>query len=102
MRAAFDDLSWNLHVGRSGIEAVGLATTARILRNAASLDRIRLMLWQIPIGRPFPHVADHVVEAIPIRWEGGNRRGPLKTIRIGVLAGELTLPGVGHVTTARR
>src|SRR5882757_7826827 len=44
MRAAFDDLSWNFHIGRSGIVTVGLATAARVLWNAASLRRIRLML----------------------------------------------------------
>src|SRR6476661_7286525 len=69
MRAAFDDLLWNLHVGRSGVVAVVLPPAARVLRNAAGLRRIRLMLWRIPVGRPFPDVADHVVEAIPIRRE---------------------------------
>src|SRR4029079_621284 len=37
MRAAFDDLPWDLHICRSGIEAVGLGAAARILRNAAGL-----------------------------------------------------------------
>src|SRR6478609_9862465 len=101
MRAAFDDLSWNFHVGRSGVIAVGLAATARILRDAASLRGICLMLWRIPIGRPFPDVPDHVVEAIPIRRERVHRRSALKTVGICVLAREFTLPGIGHVTAGR-
>src|ERR1043165_9702057 len=64
MRAAFDDLSGNLHIVRSGVVAVGLLAAARILRDAASLGSIRLMLWRIPIGRPSPAVADHVMDAI--------------------------------------
>src|SRR6478609_938536 len=101
MRAAFDDLLWNLHIGRSGVVAVVLTPAARVLRNAAGLRRIRPMLWRIPVGRPFPDVADHVVEAIPIRRECGNRRRAFKTVGIGVLARELTLPGIGHVTVVR-
>src|ERR1700754_1477363 len=52
MRAAFDDLLWNLDVGRSGVVAAILAPAARVLRDAAGLRRIRLMLWRIPVGRP--------------------------------------------------
>src|SRR5580765_9030504 len=78
MRAALDDLLWNLHIGRSGVVAVVLAPPARVLRNAAGLRRIRLMLWRIPVGRPFPDVADHVLEAVPIRRECGDRRRAFK------------------------
>src|SRR4029450_2034153 len=77
MRAAFDDLSWNFHIGRSGGIAVGLAPAARVLWNAAGLRGIRLMLWRIPVGRPFPDVADHVVEGVPIRRKCGERRRAL-------------------------
>src|ERR1700761_7048896 len=78
MRAAFDDLSWNFHIGRSGVVAVDLAATARILRDAASLHGVCLMLWRIPIGRPFPDVADHVVEAVAVRRKCADRRRALK------------------------
>src|SRR6476620_8850621 len=102
MRAAFDDLLWNLHVGSSGVIAVRLAATARVLRNAASLHGIRLMLWRIPVGRPFPDVADHVVQTVTVRWEYGDRRRALKAVSTGVLVRESTLPGIGHVTAGRR
>src|SRR5882757_239628 len=102
MRAAFDDLPWNPHVGRSGIITVGLAAAARVLRDAASLHGICLMLWRIPVGRPFPDVADHVVEAIAILRECGDRRRALKAVRIGVLVREFALPGICHVAAGRR
>src|SRR5882762_9430087 len=75
MRAAFDDLPWNLHVGGSGVVTAGLAAAARVLRNAAGFWRIRLMLWRIPVSGPFPDVADHVVQAVPVWRERSHRRG---------------------------
>ena len=102
MRAAFDDLPWDLHICRSGIEAVGLAAAARILRNAAGLCRIGLMFWRIPVGRPFPDVADHVVQSVRVRRECGYRRSAFEAVGLGVLTRKFTLPGVGHVTAVRR
>src|SRR4029079_17018359 len=96
MRAAFDDLLWNFDVGCSGIEAVGLGAAARILRNAAGLCRIRLMLWRVPVGRPFPDVTDHVVHSVSVRREGGDRRSAFEAVGLGVLARKFTLPSVGH------
>ena len=45
MRAAFDDLPRNLHIGRSGVVTAGLSAAARVVRDAAGLRGIRLMLW---------------------------------------------------------
>src|SRR5258708_29951806 len=86
MRAALDDLSWNFHVGGSGIVAVGLAAAARVLRNAAGLGRIRFVPRRIPVGGPFPDVADHVVESVTVRRERSDRRSTLETVGLGVLA----------------
>ena len=102
MRAAFDDLAWNFHIGRSRVIALRLAATARVLRDAASLRGIRLMLWRIPVCRPFPDVADHVVEAVPIRRECGDGRRTLEAIGIDILPRKFTLPGIGHVTPGGR
>src|SRR5206468_12889868 len=96
MRAAFDDLSWNFHIGGSGVVAVGLAAAARVLRNAARLHGIRLMLRRIPVGGPLPDIADHVVQPVAVWRECTDRRGALETIGIGVLAREFPLPGVCH------
>src|SRR5690349_12276603 len=92
MRAALDDLAWNFHVGGSGVIAVRLAGTTRVLGDAAGLCGIRLVLWRIPIGGPFPDVADHVVHAITIRRECADGRSALKAVRIGVLARKVALP----------
>src|SRR5882724_1173656 len=102
MRAAFDDPSWNFYIGGSGVVAVGLAAAARVLRNAASLRRICLMLWRIPVCGPFPDVADHVEKSITVRRECGDRRSAFKTVGIDVLPWKLTLPGICHVTAGRR
>ena len=53
-----------------GVVTVGLTAAARVVRDAAGLRGIRLMLWRIPVGRPFPDVADHVVQ--PVAIFGGN------------------------------
>src|SRR4029453_7870107 len=100
--AAFDDLLWNLHIGRSGVIAVVFAPAARVLRNATGLRRICLMLWRIPVGRPFPDVADNVVQAVTVWRECADRRSALKAIGIGILAREFSLPGICHVTAGRR
>src|SRR5882762_3943547 len=73
MRTAFDDLPWDFHICRSGVEAVGLAAATRILRNAAGFCRIRLVFWRIPVGGPFPDVADHVVQPVGVWRECGYR-----------------------------
>src|SRR5437867_11920176 len=102
MRAAFDDLSWNFHIGRSGIVTVGLAAAARVLWNAASLRSICLMLWRIPVGRPFPDVANHVVQPVPVGRECTNWRCALEAVGIGILAREFSLPRFCHMTAGRR
>src|SRR6476661_10141468 len=101
MRAAFDDLPWNLYIGRSRVVTAGFAAAARVLWNAASLRGIRLVLWRIPVCRPLPDVADHVVQTVAVRRECGDRRGTLEAVGIGVLVRKATLPGVSHVTALR-
>ena len=64
--------------------------------------RIGLVLWRIPVGGPFPDVADHVVEAVSVRRERGHRRSALEAVGVGVLAREFALPGIGHVTAVGR
>src|SRR6476659_5496649 len=102
MRAAFDDLLWNLDVGRSWIVAAVLAPAARVLRDAAGLRRIGFVPRRVPVGRPLPDVADHVVQPVTVRRECGDRRRALEAVRLGVLEWKLTLPGIGHVTAFRR
>src|SRR6476620_12214209 len=102
MRAAFDDLLWNLDVGRSGVVAAILAPAARVLRNAAGFWGVGLVPRRVPVGRPLPDVADHVVQPVTVRRERGDRGGALEAVRPGVLARKFALPGIGHVAALRR
>src|SRR6185503_20026303 len=67
----------------------GGPVTARVVRStevrAAFLDFVPRqagwcrfeMLRRIPVGLPFPHVPDHVVQRVSIRWERRHARRPL-------------------------
>src|SRR5260370_634178 len=85
MGAALDHLAGNFDVGLAGIVACGLSAPARIFRNAAGLRRIGLMLLGVPVGGPFPDVADHVVNAIAVWRERGDRRCALEAVVVQVL-----------------
>jgi hypothetical protein len=49
----------------------------------------------IPVARPLPYVADHVVEAIAVRLEAADRRGRGIAVLVRVVEGEDALPGIG-------
>src|SRR5262245_17742032 len=66
MRAPFDDLAGDFCSPLAGIVAVFLASAARVLRNAARLWSVGLVLWREPVSGPFPDIADHVVEAVAV------------------------------------
>src|ERR1700675_5183600 len=102
MRAALDDLAWNLDLRLAGVVAVFFAAAARIFRNAARLRRVGLVLLRKPVGRPLPDIADHVVHAIAIGRERGHRRRAIEAVLAAVLVREIALPGVGHVPAAGR
>src|SRR5262245_8145860 len=55
-----------------------------------------LVLGYIEVGRPLPHIANHVVKSIAIRWVCADRRSRLVAIFEQVLPGKLPLPGVRH------
>src|SRR5258705_3397592 len=67
MRAAFDDLPWNLHIGGSEVVAVDLTPAARVLRDTAGLWRIGFVPRRVPVSRPLPDVADHVVQPVIVQ-----------------------------------
>src|SRR4029079_16192169 len=102
MRATLDDLSRNPDPRLAGVVAAVLASAARILRDAAGLRRVRLVLWREPVGGPLPDVADHVVHAVAVWRECRHRRGTLEAVLVEVLSREFALPGVRHVPAAGR
>src|SRR6266568_1718877 len=101
MRAAFEHLAWYLDVRLTRVVARGLESAARIFRNAARLRCIRFVLLRIPIARPLPDIADHVVNAVAVGRECDDGRGSLEAVRAKILARKFALPGIRHVLTAR-
>src|SRR5437762_342716 len=71
MRSAFKHFAWNLDVWLTRVVARGLGPAARIRRNAARLRGIGIVRLRIPISRPLPDIADHVVQAVAVSWECG-------------------------------
>ena len=102
VRAAFQNLARNFDVRQARIVALLLPPAPRVFGNAAGLRRVGLVLRRVPIGRPFPDIADHVVQAVAIRRKGRYGRGALVAIDVQILAWKLALPGVGHVLAAGR
>src|SRR5437773_387791 len=102
MRAALKHLAWNPDIWLTRVVARGLGPAARVFRNAARLRRIGFVLLRIPIGRPFPDIPDHVVDAVAVRRKGRDRRSALETVSGEVHVREITLPGIRHVLATRR
>ena len=58
---------------------------------------ICILLMAVVIGRlrPFPDIANHVIQAIRIGCITTYRRNPSKMVSLAVLQGKITLPVVG-------
>src|SRR5436309_9866066 len=101
MRAAFKHFAWNFDVWLTRVVARGLGPAARIRRNAARLRGIGIVRLRIPISRPLPDIADHVVQAVAVSWECGDRGCALEAVRAKILAREFALPGIRHMLALR-
>src|SRR6516165_3079770 len=84
-RAALDDPAWRLTAGQCEILQFG---SARIDRCLARMAR------PIQVTRPLPDIADHVVEAVAVRLEAADRRGPYVAVLVAVVDGEDALPAI--------
>src|SRR5205814_9451067 len=81
----------------------GVETVGRALGVPGRLRAGRQLLVgvvAIPVGAPLPDVAGHVVQAVAVGRERADRRRPLEAVLLGVVVGEFSLPGVGHVLAA--
>src|SRR5580765_2760797 len=63
------------HAGLAGIETV--RRPLRIARERSLRNQRLIVVVAVPVARPFPHVAGHVVEPVGIWRERANRRGML-------------------------
>src|ERR1700754_1246707 len=97
MRAALQYFPRDADIGLTSIKARGLWPAARILRHAARLGRIGLVSRGPPIDSPFPDIADHVVNAVAIRWKLRHRGRSFKAILAEIFEREISLPGISHV-----
>jgi hypothetical protein len=104
MGAALQHLARNHDVGRAGIVAPAPIPTARVVRDAAGLlHRLREKLTiGIPVVRPFPYIADHVVQAEVVGRIASHRRCIEPAVLARILARKAALPCVGPVLAAGR
>src|SRR5258708_23548026 len=74
-RTTFDNALGSVRIGR----IITLSRSTGIATNvfACGLD---VAIDPIPVAAPLPDVASHVVQTVPIRWEGANRRSANKAI----------------------
>src|SRR4029078_8108411 len=89
MRSALQNLARNSDLRLTRIVALVFARPTRILRDAALLRRVCGSLWDVPVGRPFPDVADHVVETVAVRWKRLNGRCALVAVVLSILVQEI-------------
>src|SRR5439155_18142564 len=94
MRATLQDLARDPDLRLAGVVAHLLTPAARVLRDAAGFRGIGFMSGGPPIGRPLPHIADHVVESVAVWRERIDGRGALVAIGLQVLVREGALPGI--------
>src|SRR5262245_28378938 len=102
VRSALEHLPGNPDIRLARIVALRLAPAARVVGNAARAERLGLVLGPVPVGGPFPHVADHVVDAVSVWREGVDRRRALIAVGEEILPRKLALPGVRHVPAPGR
>src|SRR5580698_9322006 len=93
IRTALHHLARDAHAGHARIVAFVAQASARVLR-AGTAGGCRPVARLIPIRRPFPDIADHVVQPVSVRRERPNRRGALVTVAAEVLPRKFALPGV--------
>src|SRR4029079_14827641 len=101
VRAALEHLARDAGAGLERIIAAFGPGAAWVRGHATGLGRVGLVLGRVPVGRPLPDVADHVVDAVAVGREGAHRRGPRPAVGAQVLVWKVALPGVGHVPAAR-
>src|SRR4051794_21131485 len=95
VRATFEHLARNPDLRLVRVVALRLDAAARVVGHAAGLLLLVRVARRVPVGRPLPHVADHVVQPVAVGWERAHRRRSLIAVLLQVLPRELALPGVG-------
>src|SRR5215469_1269667 len=67
-----------------------------ITRDSAFVCKRLVIVRAIPVTAPFPHVAGHVINTVPIWWKRFHGRNPGVTVFASIFHWKFPLPGVGH------
>src|SRR5262245_23809916 len=102
VRAALEHLASDPDLRLAGVVARSLGSATRVFRDAARLWGVRFVPPRPPIGGPFPHIADHVVDAVAVRRKRHHWRRALMAVGREVFMRENTLPSVRHAPAVRR
>ena len=87
MRTALDDAARRLPVGDTGGHKF----------RTGGIDGIHTrMTGPIPVARPLPDIANHIVEPVAVRLEASDRRGSGMPVVLGVEDRKDALPGIGN------
>src|SRR5690606_996883 len=76
---ALDHLAGDADVRRVRVVARVAFPAARVRARAAGTDSVALLL--VPIARPLPDVAGHLVEPVAVGRERAHGRGPLEAVQ---------------------
>ncbi len=103
MRSALQHLSRDRRVRHGRVQAFPLRAAPWVGGDAAASLRLALdARLGVPVGRPFPDIADHVVEIEAVRRIAFDGRGPFIAVLKRVAIGEGALPIIGqHLATGR-
>lgn len=102
MRAAFYDFAWYFDFRLKRIVTRLLLAAARVVWDTARLLLVGLVSRCVPVGRPLPDVANHVIDAIAVRRKGEHRGSADEAVVAAVLVREIPLPRVGAMPSAGR
>ena len=70
--------------------------TGRVVRHGTANRERGVVVGAVPVARPLPDVAGHVVQAEPVRGKPGDSCQPDRTVLADIADREASLKGVGH------
>src|SRR6266542_2780389 len=100
IRATLQYLPRDAYLRRPQINARFFLSAFRVKARAAGVGYTAVLL--IPVGRPLPDVAGHVIKSVAVRRERTDWRRALITVGQQIHDWEFALPGIGHHLAVRR
>src|SRR5262249_21230244 len=94
VRAALDHLARNLNPHQTWIVTLFAFSASRIGSATAGHAHVAMLL--IPVHRPFPNVADHVVQVVAVWRKRADWRSPFVAVLLEILDRKFSLPCIRH------